>query len=445
MSGAVPSSRVMRAGLRSLAVGVALVAAVAGCHATVSRSVPPHALVLVSIDGFRSDDFDLFPSPVLHRLAARGVRAERLIPSFPSKTYPNHFTLVTGRRPEHHGIVANDMVDPATGAVFSLADRKAVADPSWWQAEPIWVTAERAGMRTAPLDWPGTEAPIGGLRPAHWRVYDAKRPNDERVQVLLELLAKPPPERPRFLTLYFSDVDDAGHAAGPHAPAVGEAIARVDGELGTLVEGIDRLGATPTTDVVVVSDHGMAEVPAANAIFLDDLVDAAVARVVTWSPVLELWPQPERVDEVIARLRVSPHLAVYRREDLPARLHYADNARIPPVVALAEEGWYVTTHGKYAERDPAKVVGGEHGNDPALPSMGALFVAAGPSFARGRTVPAFDNVEVYPLLCAALGIAPVPGDWTVGALPGALAPGLASRLSSTRPTTSPSPPTRNRR
>jgi predicted AlkP superfamily pyrophosphatase or phosphodiesterase len=166
---------------------------------------------------------------------------------------------------------------------------------------------------------------------------------------------------------------------------------------------------------------------------------------VTWSPVLELWPPRERVEEVLAKLRAAPHLTVYRREELPARLHYTDNARIPPIVALAEEGWYVTTRKKFAERDPAKVVGGEHGNDPALASMGALFVAAGPSFTRGRTVPAFDNVEVYPMLCAALGIVPVPGDWTVAGLPDALAPGVASRLSSTRPTTSPSPPTRSRR
>ena len=429
--------RARRYGL--VAVALLLFAAL-GCHATAPHPAPPHALVLVSIDGFRSDDYDRFPSPNLHRLAQRGVHAERLIPSFPSKTYPNHFTLVTGRRPEHHGIVANDIVDPTTGATFSLSDRRAVGDARWWQAEPIWVTAERAGMRTAPLDWPGSEAPIGGLRPAHWRAYDAARPNDERVQVLLELLAKPPPGRPRFLTLYVSDVDDAGHAAGPHAPGVADAIERVDDELGKLVAGIDRLGATATTDIVVVSDHGMGEVPAANAVFLDDFVELANARVVTWSPVLELWPEPERVEEVLAKLRVAPHLTVYRRGELPERLHYADNPRIPPIVALADEGWYVTTHEKFAERDPAKVVGGEHGNDPALPAMGALFVAAGPSFARARTVPAFENVEVYPLLCAALGLAPVPGDWTVAALPDVLAPGL-----NPRPTTSPSSPTRNRR
>ena len=389
-----------------------------GCWGEPPAPPPQHALVLVGLDGFRADYLDSLPAPNLRALAARGVRAERMIPSFPSKTYPNHFTLVTGRYPAGHGIVANDMYDPALDAWFSLEDRASVRDARWWQAEPVWVTAERRGLRTAPLDWPGSEAPIGGIRPAAWEPYDHGRPPAARVRRLLDLLAQPPAERPRFLTLYLHEVDDAGHDFGPGSPELAAAVAEVDAAVGELLAGLERLGLAGTTDVVAVADHGMASTPPEHAIFLDDLIDPAVARVVTWSPVLQLWPPDEQVEPTLARLRgAHPRLAVYGRGELPRRLRYSGNARIPPIVALADEGWYVTTRAEAAEHAPDA---GEHGYDPALASMGALFVAAGPSFRTGVVLPPFENVQVYPMLCSALGVPPVPGDWTLEEAPAAL-------------------------
>jgi predicted AlkP superfamily pyrophosphatase or phosphodiesterase len=248
-------------------------------------------------------------------------------------------------------------------------------------------------------------------------------------QALAQLLRRDA-GRPRLVTLYLEEVDGAGHAHGPTSPELADAVSRADAAVGRLVAGIDRAGLAATTDVVVVSDHGMAEVAAGHQILLDTLVDVRRARVVAWSPVLELWPAAADVEPVLAKLRgAHPHLAVFRREELPARLHYAGSDRIPPIVALADEGWGVTT------RDRAgSGTHGEHGYDPALPSMAALFVAAGPSFARGRELPAFDNVAVYPLLCAALGIAPLPGDWSSAALPDALARPAVTAPIPTRPT-----------
>jgi predicted AlkP superfamily pyrophosphatase or phosphodiesterase len=274
-------------------------------------------------------------------------------------------------------------------------------------------------MRTAPIFWPGSEAPIGGLRPTWWRLFDNASPAEQRVAETLHLLALPPAERPRLVTLYLQDADDQGHAHGPESPELAAAVARVDAAIAALLDGLARLGLAATTDVVVVADHGMAATGPGRAIVLDELVDPVRANVVSWSPVLTLWPPAGEVEAVYATLHgAHPHLAVYRRDELPARWRYRDSPRIPPLVAVADEGWFVTTRARAAADAESA---GEHGYDPALPSMAAVFVAAGPSFRSGVVVPELANVAVYPLLCAALGIDPLPGDWDPAALPDVLA------------------------
>jgi predicted AlkP superfamily pyrophosphatase or phosphodiesterase len=374
---------------------------------------PERTVILVSLDGFRADYFPRTPSPTLHRLAARGVRAERMIPSFPSKTFPNHFAIVTGKRPEHNGIVANDILDPRTGARFTLSDRAAVTDARWWLAEPVWVSAERRGIATAPYFWPGAEAPIGGVRPTYGVRFDERVSAEERVERAVRLLEMPTGRRPRFITVYLQNVDDAGHTFGPETLETGAAVGRVDAALATLVAALDREGLTASTDLIVLADHGMAQTRLGDAIYLDDLVDLDRVSpwISSWSPVLGITPPPSEIESTFRALDRGGHLKVYRREELPERFHYRDSDRIPPIFAIADEGYRITRHG-------AKQWSlGEHGYDPELPSMGALFIAAGPDFRNGVVVPPFPNVEVYPLLCRALGIEPLPGDWTLDDLP----------------------------
>jgi predicted AlkP superfamily pyrophosphatase or phosphodiesterase len=402
--------------------GIALLALV-GC---LGRPAPsparpaPRALVLVSLDGFGPDYLDRPPAIRLRDLAARGVRARWLRPVAPTLTFPNHYTIVTGLYPAHHGIVGNNMRDPAIERPFSLGDTLAVRDPRWWGGEPIWVTAERQGRRSAAFFWPGTEAPIRGTHPTWYRRYDPTVPNRARVEQVLAWLRLPADSAPALVLLYLGDVDHAGHAAGPDSPQVDSAVARVDTAIGRLEDGLAASGLAASVDLLVVSDHGMAPVAPDHLIYLDDFLDPATVEVTEWAPMLPIRPRDGDVERVYRALAGRhPHLAVYRRRDLPARFHYDSTPRTAPIVALADEGWLITTHARAKSATPPR---GMHGYDPLLPSMRAIFLARGPSFPAGTVVPGFENVHLYPLLAELLGVRPAPADGRLDSLPPPLLP-----------------------
>ena len=393
--------------MRSLLVllwGVLLLAAPIG-----AQQAP--RVLLIGLDGFRADYLERPAALHLRALAARGVRADRMIPAFPSKTFPNHYSIVTGLAPEHHGIVANAMRDPALG-LFRLSDRTAVQTSGWWGGEPIWVTAERQGRRAATYFWPGSEAAIGGVRPSWWYPYDGTRPNADRERQVLEWLALPPDSAPAFIALYFSDTDDAGHRYGPDAPQVDSAIARVDAAVGRLVAGIARLGLTDVVNVIVVADHGMAAVAPERTIVLDDYLDLTTVEIIDLNPVAMITPVDGDVDRVMRALHGRhPALSVYRRGETPSAFRFRTHPRITPIVAVADDGWSLVTRGARTREAAVQAVGGgAHGYDPRFPSMAALFVAAGPGIAVGRTVPAFQNIHVYPLMAELLRLRPAPTD-----------------------------------
>jgi predicted AlkP superfamily pyrophosphatase or phosphodiesterase len=379
---------------------------------------PEPILVLVSFDGWRWDYFDRAATPNLHALAARGVRAEGLIPSFPSKTFPNHYTIVTGLYPAQHGIISNNMWDDAIGEKFGMSAPTA-KDSRWWGGEPLWATAIKQGRKASSMFWPGSEVEIGGIRPTAWKPFSDAFPNADRVAQVLTWLALPERERPSFITLYFSDVDTAGHNTGPNSDATMAAAARLDGLLGDLVAGIDRQGLSARTSVVVVSDHGMSQLAPERRIYLDDYVDLATVNVVDWSPVLHIAPTAgTTVDALYSRLRGKhPALAVYRREDLPAYLHFSNNPRIQPIIALADDGWVITAH----TRADARLSGGDHGYDGRYRSMQGLFVAAGPEIRRGAVVPAFENIHIYEFMCRVLGLKAAKNDGDAGVTTGMMA------------------------
>lgn len=386
------------------ACGLIFLMAVAGPM----RAAEP-IVILIGLDGFRADYLEKFRPPVLSQLASGGVRAQRMVASFPTLTFPNFYTIATGLRPEHHGIINNRMYDPVLKEKFSLGS-ESVMEAKWWGGEPIWNTAEKQGIRAACMFWPGSEAPIGNRRPSEWRKYDETLPPDERVQTVLDWLARPEGERPRLVTLYFHEADTAGHRFGVDSMEVGEAVQMVDRAIGKLVAGVRQLGLANVTNFVVVADHGMTALSPDRVIALSSMVDLNNVQVDFSGPVAGLRPLTGTVEDLYAKLAAgAEHYKVYRREEMPKRLHFRASDRIPPIVMIADEGWLIFPEPPGPGRRLIFQKAG-HGFDPALASMGATFVAWGPAFRKGAVIGECENVDVYNLVCRILKLKPAGND-----------------------------------
>jgi predicted AlkP superfamily pyrophosphatase or phosphodiesterase len=401
-------------------IGVLALLLVACAHPVAAPSPQAPAItILISIDGFRPDYLERGVTPALSRLAREGAAAS-MRPAFPSITFPNHYTLVTGVRPDTHGVVNNRMEDAARpGVAFTLADRAVAADPIWWAgATPIWVSAERQGVRTATMFWPGSDYELQGVRPTRWRMFDQTLPDFARVDTLLSWLDAPEAERPRFLTLYFDIVDTAGHRFGPDAPEVNSAAAQVDAAIARLVAGLEARAIS--ANLVIVSDHGMAAVSDERMIDLDAMLPAGSARVVWDGPLAGVEPAPGQAAAVEAAL-LGQHGggACLRKQDVAVRYGFGAHARVPAIVCVADLGWRYRSAQIPAYRTPSL---GAHGYDPALPEMAALFIAHGPAFRQGVALPAFNNVSAYPLLAHLVGLTPEPNEGNLADVAPALAP-----------------------
>lgn len=370
-------------------------------------------VILIGIDGFRADYLERGLTPTLSRLAAEGAVAEGgMRPSFPTVTFPNFYTLATGLHPDHHGLVYNTMTDPELpGRTFRMAAREEVMDRVWWDdAEPIWVTAEQAGITSATLFWPGSEAAVRGVRPSFWLPFEQSLTSRARVNILLNWFRLPAEERPRLATLYFDIVDTQGHYYGPGSAEVDASLVEVDAALTALLEGLAAQGIE--ADLVIVADHGMAETSGERIAWLDDWVAADAIDAFTYGPFAFVRPQPGREAELEAALGRDPdNMDCWRREDIPERFAYGTHRRISPVVCLADLGWVAGVRG---QTDPERVRPGTHGFDPDAREMQALFVAWGPSIRPGVRLNDVDSLDVQPLLGALLGIAVPQGDGTAG-------------------------------
>lgn len=403
--------------MRRAPVVATLIACALGAAITAAQRDPfadlQPTVILISFDGFRWDYPSKAPTPNLRRLMMRGVHARNLIPEFPSKTFPNHYSIATGLYPGHHGIVANNIFDPPTGRLFAINKAEEIRDPMWWGGTPIWTLVERSGALSGMMFWPGSEAPHDGVMPRYWEPYNENKPANARVDQILSWLDLPTAQRPRLLTLYFEDTDTAGHNRGPDSKDVRDAIVRDDGYIGRLADGLTRRGILDRVNIVVVSDHGMAPVDDDHIIVVDDYISLDDVTISDINPTLGLFPKAGREDEVYRRLAgANPHLKVYKRAETLERWHYRDHPRVPPILGVADEGWQVLRRVSVANI-AARTVGGlrgTHGYDPQLISMRAIFIAAGPAFKRGVTVDPFENVSLYNVLAKILGVTPPLND-----------------------------------
>jgi predicted AlkP superfamily pyrophosphatase or phosphodiesterase len=369
------------------------------------NSVPPRdrILILVSIDAFRADYLQKFKPPHLLKLANDGVHAEKMIPMFPSMTFPNHQTIVTGLRPEHHGVIHNNFYDPERKESFAFNKYKP-EDTFWWGGEPIWATAVKQGLRADCMFWPGTGVKMAGVLPTEVRPFEKDpSPHDCIVQVL-QWLDEPAEKRANLLMTYFHHVDSAGHHDGPDSPKMAEAVKSVDDAIGFLVDGIHQHKLDGIANLVIVSDHGMQNISTNRMIVLGDFVDLEKVQVDFSGALAGLRPLDGNVDALYDAFKSKEkHFHVYRRENMPTRYHFTENKRIPPVVIVAEDGWYLSTRNSMSNK-------ATHGFDPELDSMGATFIASGPAFKHAVAIKPFENVHIYNLLCAMLGLKPAPND-----------------------------------
>lgn len=299
------------------AVAAAAVVGFSSAPRTAARLAPDavsrQQVLLVSLDGFRWDYLNRPQARNLRRLAAEGVRAERMVPSYPSVTFPNHYTVVTGLYPDHHGIIANAIRDSTLGW-FHIYDTAAVRNPAWWGGEPLWVTAEKQGERAGSFFWPGSEAAVEGVLPTRYMKFNDRFDEVSRVDTVLSWLTLPAPNRMSFVTLYYSDVDHAGHAFAPDSPQVDSAIARVDSMVGLLMDGIASRGLADRVNLVVVADHGMTAVSPDRVLFLDDYAAPSDFDVIDGGALGLIAPHAGRADAVFAELHgANPHMHAARR------------------------------------------------------------------------------------------------------------------------------------
>lgn len=363
-------------------------------------------VVLVSLDAFRWDYSKLYNTPNLNKLAKDGVKAERMISSFPTNTFPNHYSIATGLYPDHHGLINNSFPAPDLGLYYRMGDRAAVENPAFYGGEPVWVTAEKQGVRAASFFWVGSEAPVGGKYPAYWKKYDGKVTFEERIDTVIKWLGYPPQKRPELVTLYFDEPDGTSHDFGPVSPETGKVVVRVDSLIGVLRTKLSALPYAKKINLILLSDHGMSAVSYDKYINLKAVVpNRMIASISGGNPVYLINPSEGKRDSVLLLLNSVEGMKAWKKSELPSKWHYGTNPRIPEIVVVADSSWSIGTR-----PDASSIKGGAHGYDNSNSDMFSIFYAAGPSFKKNYKFKELNNVDVYNLICRILDINPAKND-----------------------------------
>ena len=379
--------------------------------------------ILISLDGFRADFLQRGLTPTLNAFIQEGVSPLYMLPSFPSVTFPNHYTMVTGLYPESHGVVGNTFWDPNLQAEFYYTDPARSMDPKWWGGEPLWVSAEKQGVRTAVHMWPGSEAHILGVEPSSMDKYNGKETLENKVSRVLSFIDQPEETRPQLILAYVPVVDTDGHLYGPNSTEIRQTISDVDDMLQSIFMGLTQRNLSEIVNVVVVSDHGMATTDVTRLIQFEDLVNVDEIEHIDGWPLYGLRPKNiDDLDRIYTDLKVKakdyPAIDVYLRDrDMPERYHFQHNARIAPLWIVPKAGWAIVQR---AEFDVARGQAsgavyhprGLHGYDHEHPLMRAIFVARGPAFAHapGSRLPVFQNTDVYNVVANSVGVVPAPNN-----------------------------------
>ena len=363
-------------------------------------------VILISLDGFRWDYVKRFSPPNLSKFIENGTKAVSLIPSFPTKTFPNHYTIATGMYPENHGLLGNSFYSHENKSFYSIRDRKKVEDGKFYGGTPIWVLANNSNMVTASYFFVGSEADVKGVKPSYYFTYNGKTPNIERVNQVVDWLKMPSDKRPHLITMYFSDMDDVGHRYGPNNDeAIKEGLYSLDNALGELFKKTKELNLP--INIVIVSDHGMLEVKTDKFISIDAIKNDELYSVVNNGTIVNIHPKdPKKTKEIYTylRLRKGP-FKVYNTSEAPHFEYVPKNKNWGPFQVIPNDGYYFT-YRKKSKMSKEVFVTGQHGFSPEKKEMHGIFYANGPAFKKGYTTASVKNIHIYPLLCKILELTP---------------------------------------
>jgi len=373
----------------------------------ISAQSQPYVL-LVSFDGFRWDYLNRDITPNIDTVISSGVRASSLRPIFPSKTFPNHLSIITGMYAENHGIIFNRFEDIETKNIYQLSDTGAVRNPNWYKGEAFWTTAEKNNITTASFFWPGSELNDKSRRPTYFKHYNHNQPYRERIDGVIDWLQLPQSERPHFITLYFHDTDSYGHEFGPNSPEINQSIQRLDTLVGYLNNELSKIGMKDSLNIIFVSDHGMTEISSSKTINIENILDGLDYKLGGSKPLAMIEPNSNDYDSVYAKLeRNQQHYKLYRKENMPEYYHFNKNDNIYSLLLVAELGWSIVDNkqilnmSKYASK-------GNHGYDHNEIDLHGIFTAVGPNFKNGYATGSLWNIDIYPLLCKIFNIPPNP-------------------------------------
>ncbi|PVX50809.1 alkaline phosphatase D [Balneicella halophila] len=363
-------------------------------------------VVMVSLDGFRADYPEKFQAKNLLKIAKEGVRVQRMIPSNPTKTFPNHYSIVTGLYPDHHGLIGNAFYAPDLGKSYQVRDRKSVENGDFYGGEPIWNTARKAGLQTASYFWVGSEAQINKMQPQKWKKYNEKANFEVRIDSVISWLKLPHKERPRLITLYYHEPDKSGHHFGPDSPEVAEQVKYVDEQIGNLYKKLMQLPIADSINLIVLSDHGMRAISEEKQIILEDYIkEEWVQGIYGSNPVYTINAVEDKKDSIYKSLREVLHLKVYKRGKASCRWKVGKHIRTGDFFIVGEPGWSV-----FPSHKENRKFGGTHGYLNNDKQMHALFVAKGPAFKNGYTKRTIRNIDVYNLVAKILEIQPALND-----------------------------------
>jgi predicted AlkP superfamily pyrophosphatase or phosphodiesterase len=370
-------------------------------------------VIMISFDGFRHDYVEKYDAPNFKKFIAEGASAEAMIPSFPSKTFPNHYSLVTGLYPGNHGLVDNSFYDKELDLQYGIGNRSMVENSAFYGGLPLWQLVQQNGMKSASYFWVGSETAIAGSFPDYYHIYDEKIKNEDRITAVIDWLNLPKSERPNFISLYFALVDSQSHRTGPNSEETKQTVLEADRLLGLLMEELKNVDLP--VNVIITSDHGMNEIQPKdeNLITYEDVLkglNQKEFRFVSNGAHAHFYVQDKaNIDQIYNGLKTKEnHFKVYKKDEFPANWHY-NNERVGDILVTMDADYYLTSASNKARQIAASITRGEHGFDPYVTEdMGAIFYANGPNIKADAKLPKFENVNVYPLVAQILGITQLP-------------------------------------